>query len=163
MAQKQRLFTGFDVALVAVVLLAAFAWFFILNRPAEVAETAFEGSHARYFIEVPNLTPEQVATVSVGARIQEGSRHVPMGQVVHIETRPFTVRLEDDETQTITWGEVEGRVSMILTVETEVHVTDRDILAEGQLVLKGGESIGFTGPGFAFAQAIVLGWARGEQ
>ena len=161
MAQKKRFITGFDVAVVAFVLLAAFAWFFILNRPAEVAP-AFETSQVNYFIEVANLTPEQVAAVSVGDHLQEGGQHVAMGRVVSIETVPHMVSLMNDETQTIHWAEVEGRVNMILTVETEVRVTERDILAEGQLSLKGGQLISFTGPGYGFTHAIVLGWERGE-
>jgi len=159
--RKRRLFSGFDVAVVALVLVAAFAWFFVLNRAPEV-EAAFEGSQARYFIEVTNLTPEQVANVHVGDWLQEGSRHIPIGRVAAVETRPHVVRVEDDATQTISWVEAPGRVAMILTVETEVRETDRDIWAEGQYPIKGGEVFSFTGPGFAFTQAIVLGWERGE-
>jgi len=161
MQERKRLFSGFDVAVVGFVLLAAFAWFFILNRAPEV-EPAFEGSQARYFIEVTNLTPEQVANVNVGDWLQEGSRHVPIGRVADIQTRPHLVRVEDDEARTISWVESPGRLAMILTVETEVRETDRDILAEGQYAIKGGEVFSFTGPGFGFTQAIVLGWERGE-
>ena len=160
MQERKRLFSWFDIAVVAVVLLAAFAWFFVINRAPDVAPT-FEGSQAVFYVEVTNLTPEQVASVQVGDWLQEGSQHIPIGRVADIETRPHVVRVEDAATQTISWEEVEDRLAMILTVETEVVETERDILAEGQFAIKGGLLFSFTGPGYGFTQAVVLGWARG--
>ena len=161
MEKRKRLLSGFDIALVAVVLLGALAWFFVINRTPQVEGPVFEGSRAIYRIEVMDLTAEQAAAVQVGDRLQEGSRHVPIGEVIAIEIRPNQVRVDHDETQTIRWEDVEDRYVLLLTVETEVQVTERDILAEGQHPLKGGSGLHFTGPGFAFTRATILTIERG--
>ena len=157
--EKKRRFSAFDIALVGLVIVAALAWFFVINRAPEV-ESRFEGSLVIYYVEVANLTPEQAAKVAVGDSLQEGSRHIPIGRVVQVETRPHRVRVDDEESRTIHWDEVEGRVTMTLAVETEVVETPQDVLAEGQFPIKGGLALNFTGPGFAFAQGIILGLQR---
>jgi len=157
--RKKRLFNGFDVAVVLLVLGAAFVWFFVLNRAPAVEETTFD-SRARYFIEVTDLTQDQIAAVTVGSGILEGSRHIPIGQVVEVTYSPFRLRVEDEETQSFRFEEVPGRYAMLVTVETEVVETVNAILAEGTLAIRGGMPINFTGPGFAFTDAFVLGWER---
>ena len=160
--KKRRLFNGFDLAVALVVLLGAFVWFFVINRAPEVEEETFAGTRAAYFIETINLTQEQIATVQIGDRLLEGSRHVPIGYVAGIEVRPHLVRIDDDETQTIDWQVSPERYAMILRVETEVVETHNAILAEGAFAIRGGSPINFTGPGFAFTDSFVLGWERGE-
>ncbi|MCL2588748.1 MAG: DUF4330 domain-containing protein [Oscillospiraceae bacterium] len=160
MEQKRKLFSGFDIAVVALVILAALAWFFVINR-APAVEPQFEGGVVHYYMEVPNLTPTQAEAVQIGDALQHGARHIPIGRVVDVEIRPHLARVDDSETQTIHWQEVEGRVTLILTVATEVTETDRDVMAEGQFPIKGGVILPFTGPGFAFAQGIILGLQRG--
>lgn len=160
--RKKRLFNGFDAAVVLLVLAAAFVWFFVLNRAPEVEETSFDG-RAVYFIEVADLTPGQIAAVEIGAAVQEGARHLPIGHVVDINTRPHELRVEDEETQTISWDIVPGRYTMVLSIETEVVERANAILAEGEFAIRGGSPISFTGPGFAFTHAFVLGWERGDK
>jgi len=160
MEQKRRLFSGFDVAVVLLVLLGVFAWLFVINRAPQVEEPTFDG-YATFYIEVANLWPDRVEVVQIGDRLLEGAQHRPIGRVVNIETRPHEVWMEDEETQTIRWEPVEGRVVMVLTVETEVRETDRDVLAEGEVPIKGGATIHFTGPGYAFSSGIILGLERG--
>jgi len=157
--RKRRLFNGFDVAVVLLVLGAAFLWFFVINRAPAVEETSFDG-RGQYFIEVTNLTPDQIAAVEVGAALLEGSRHIPIGQVVAVTYSPFTLRVEDETDQSFRFEEVPGRYAMILTVETEVVETAGTLLAEGNFAIRGGQQINFTGPGFGFADAFVLGWER---
>ena len=157
--RKRRLFNGFDVAVVLVVLAAAFVWFFVLNRAPEVEETSFDGT-ATYFIEVTNITPEQIAAVEIGDAVREGAQHRPIGRVVSIETRPHETSVQDEETQTLSFQVVPGRYAMILRVETEVVETASAILAEGEFAIRGGMPLSFTGPGFAFTGAFVLGWER---
>ena len=158
--RKKRLWSGFDVAVVLLVLGAAFVWFFVLNRAPEVEETSFDG-RAVYFVEVVDLTREQIEAVEIGAWVQEGTRHLPIGHVVAIDYRPHELRVEDEETQTISWDIVPGRYAMILSIETEVVERTNAILAEGEFAIRGGSSISFTGPGFAFTSATILGWERG--
>ena len=161
MQEKKRLFSGFDIAVVAIVVLAALAWFFVINREATVEVPTFDG-RTTYYLEVMNLTSEQVALVSVGDALQENVRHMPIGTVIAIETMPQLMRVDDDETQTIRWEEAENRYTMILTVETEVRETAQEILAEGQVAIRGGQHpVHFAGPGYAFAFATILALARG--
>jgi len=163
MAEKRkRLFNGFDVAIVLLVIAAAFVWFFVINRAPEVEEASFDGK-AIYFIEVPDLTLLQIAAVEIGDAVLEGARHLPIGHVAAVERRPHELRVDCEETQTISWDIVPGRYTMVVTVETEVVETPSAILAEGEFAIRGGAPISFTGPGFAFTNAWVLGWERGEQ
>ena len=160
MGKKRRPFSGFDVCIVLLVLLAAGAWFWMTNRSGP-EERTFDGNRAVYYIEVNNLTIEQVEQVQVGAAIQEGSRHLPLGQVLYVDVRPFEARVDDWDSQTIRFEPVPERFTMILTVETLVEETEQDILTEGGFSIKGGRALGFTGPGFAFTSAIILGIERG--
>ena len=160
MEKRKRLFSGFDIAVVAVVVLGALAWFLVLGRDAPVAAPTFDG-RTTYYIEVMSVTAEQIALVSIGDELQDGARHIPIGRVVAIDVQPHTLRVDDNETHTVSWGVVEDRYVMILTVETEVRETSRDILAEGQFAIKGGQHpLNFTGPGYAFAAGTILALAR---
>lgn len=158
---KKRWFNGFDIGVVALVVLAVLAWFFILNRPAPPEQEVFAGTQAVFFLEVANLTPEQAQQISVGDRLIEGTRHLPVGYVQEIQWTPHEMRIDDDETQTISFVPLEGRYTLILSVVTEVVETDRDILAQGQVAIKGGQVLHITGPGYAFANGVILGWQRG--
>ena len=160
--KKRRLLNGFDIAVVLLVLTGAFLWFFVLNSTPEVEEETFAGTQAVYFLETVSLTEEQIASVQIGDRLLDGARHVPIGYVVGIEVRPHQVRIEDNESQTISFQVVPERYAMILRVETEVEETRNAILTEGGIAIRGGQSVSFTGPGYGFTNAIVLGWERGE-
>jgi len=160
---KKRVWSYFDLAVIALLLLGAFTWMFVLNRPVEVQDTFIEGNQARYFIEVGNITIEQVQAVSPGDFIQEGARHLPLGRVVAVEYHVHEIRVEDEDTETILLAPSPTRFTMILTVETEVVELEHAILAEGQFAIRGGLPISFTGPGFAFTSAFVLGWDRGDR
>ena len=159
MQQRKRAFSGFDVVVVLMVLLGVFAWFFVLNRAPQIEET-FEGSRAVFYLEVSNQRRDRVDVVQINDRLLEGTQNLPIGRVIDIEIRPQEVRVDHDETQTIWWEEVEDRYVMILTIETEVRETDREVLAEGEFVIKGGSTIHFTGPGYAFSHGIILGLER---
>jgi len=159
--KKRRLFNGFDVAVVLLIALGAFLWFFVINNTPVVETETFAGDTAIYFIEVPEITPEQADAVQIGDNLLEGAQHIPIGRVVGIEISPFELRVECEETQTIRFDDVPTRVTMIISVETQVVETERDIFAEGQYSVKGGARIVFTGPGYAFGNAFVLGWERG--
>jgi len=162
MEQKRRQFNWFDAALVLLVAAAAFVWLFVWNRPATVEDETFSGSQVMYLIEVNNLTAEQIAKVEIGAALQEGSRHLPIGRVATMGYSPFLVRVDDHETQTITWEPVPNRYSMTIVVQTYVVETPDAILAEGTHPIRGGASISFTGPGFGFSGGVILGLLRGE-
>jgi len=160
MEKKKRLFSVFDVAVVLFVILAALVWVLILGRTPEV-ETTFAGSQARYFLEVQNLTALQAAEPQEGDLLQEGTRHLPIGQIVSVEISPHELRVDDHEAQTIQWEDAPNRYTIVITVETEVVETDGDILAKGEVAIKGGGLIHITGPGYAFANVVVLGLERG--
>jgi len=159
--RRKRLFNGFDVAIVLLVIAAVFVWFFVLNRAPEVEDASFDGK-AVYFVEVTDLTPWQIAAVEIGDAVSEGARHLPIGRVVAVEYRPHELRVECEETRTISWDIVPGRYAMVVSIETEVVETVSAILAEGEFAIRGGSPLSFTGPGFAFTHAFVLGWERGE-
>jgi len=162
MEQKKRRFNWFDIAVVAVVLLGVSAWFFLNRAPAQVTDASFEEGLAIYYIEVANLTPAQVRQVRVGDSLRDAGRNIPIGEVVRIETGPYLVSVTDTETRTVRWEPVEGRLTMTLTIEAEIDVTETDILVEGQFSVKGGHIFSFSGPGYGFASAAILGLERGE-
>jgi len=160
--QKRRRFNWFDGVVVLLVLGAAFLWFFVINRTEAVDET-FAGNRAVYYVEVTNLLDHQTEQVQVGDTLQEGSQHLPIGRVVAVEIEPFELRVGDDYNQIISWQPVEERYTMVITVETQVDETPTAIMAEGEVVIRGGATLHFTGPGYAFSDAVILGWAdRGE-
>lgn len=163
MEQKRRRFNWFDGLVVLLVLGAAFLWFFVINRTETVEEATFQGNTAMYFVEVTNLTEDQISQVQKGVMIRDAAQHLPMGRVWDIEVEPFTMRASDDESQVISWQPVEGRYTMTLTIETQVEETPAAIFAEGESIVRGGATLHFTGPGFAFSNGTILGWAeRGE-
>lgn len=158
--KKKRLLNGFDLALIALVLIAALGWFFLTNRTEAVEETHFTGDTAWFYLEVPNLNAWQASLVSVGDQLQENTRHVPLGEVYALEVRPQETRVDNHETQTISLEEIPDRYTLIITVQTNVEVTERELLAEGQVVVRGGSTIHIGGPGYAFGHCIILGWSR---
>ncbi|MCL2843127.1 MAG: DUF4330 domain-containing protein [Oscillospiraceae bacterium] len=163
MEQKRRRFNWFDGLVVLLVLGAAFLWFFVINRTEAVEEATFAGDRAMYYVEVTNLTGYQAAQVEIGDALRDAAQHLPIGRVVEIDIRPFEIRTSDDQNQVILWQTVEDRYTMILTVETEVEETPAAIYAEGEVIIRGGTTLHFTGPGFAFSGGTILGWSeRGE-
>ena len=159
MEKKRRPFSGFDVVVVALVVLAAGVWIWNSNRGVE-EESAFYGDHAIYHIEVRELTREQAGQIQVGDLLQEGSRHLAIGQVISVSILPFETRVEDWETQTVFFDEVPERYTVIITMETLVEETDRAVLTEGGFAIRGGSSLNFTGPGYAFSGATILSIER---
>jgi len=161
MEKKRRAISGFDLFLILLALLAVAGWLWITNRPSDV-EAVFYGSRATYLIELTDITQEQVDQVQVGDNLLEGARHLPIGQVVAIDVRPTEFWVPNWETQTNELQEVPDRFSMILTVETLVEEAAHEVLTEGGIVIRGGRSINFTGPGYAFAGGMILTLVRGE-
>ena len=160
MEQKKRLFSGFDLFVILLVLLEAGTWFWMTNRSAQ-EEAIFQGGRATYFIEVGNLTQEQLYPVQIGDSLLESSRHLPLGQIIDISIRPFELRVDDWETQTIRFEDVTDRYTLILTIETTVEETEQDILTEGGFAIKGGRPVSFAGPGYTFGGGVILGLDRG--
>ncbi|MCL2827943.1 MAG: DUF4330 domain-containing protein [Oscillospiraceae bacterium] len=156
MQQKKRSFSGFDIAVVVGILAAGLVWFFVSNQTPQIGGSSFTGDTITYYIEVQNLTQEQVEVVRVGDLLQEGARHLPIGEVLAISVRPHEVQVHDNEAETIVWMELPDRYAIILTVETEVTETEREVRAGGEVVLRGGSTIYFTGPGYAFSSGIIL-------
>ena len=52
---------------------------------------------------------------------------------------------------------------MILAIRTQVQVTEQNILAGGEHPIRGGATLHFTGPGYAFSNAVILTLERGEE
>ena len=160
MEKKRRLFNGFDIAIALIVLLGALVWFFVINRAPEVEAPTFADNRAVYWVEVTSLTAEQVASIQIGVNLLEGAQHIPIGRIIDIEVRPHEVRVNDNQTHTISFLPIPDRYTVVLTIETQVVETDREILAEGQHAIRGGSGLNFTGPGFAFGNGIILGLDR---
>lgn len=159
---KKRKINGFDIALILFALLfMAAAWFFLRGGSDEAPADNFEGNVAYFYVEVISLTPEQIAQVNVGDWVQDGVRRAPIGHVYHIAYQPHEMRVDNFETGEIYFETTPGYYTMIVTIRTTVRVTDRDILAEGQFPIKGGATLHFIGPGFAFSDGIILGIQRG--
>ena len=159
---KKRKINGFDFFLIfALILMMVAAWFFLFHRGADDSAPTFEGNVAFYYVEVTNLAPWQLAQVSEGDWVRDGVRLAPIGHVYSIETRPHELRIDNVEAGEIYFEEVPGFYTMVLTIQTSVTVTERDILAEGQFPIKGGATLHFVGPGFAFSNGIILGIERG--
>lgn len=161
MEQKKQRINGFDIAVVAVIVLGIFAWFFLNRTPVQEVDIAFEEGVATYLIEVVNLTPEQAVQVRTGDSLHDAVRNIPIGEVIDVEIRPYMISVMERETKSIRWEPVEDRVDLILTLETEVEVTEQDILIDGQFSIKGGRGLSFAGPGYAFAGAVILSLERG--
>lgn len=161
MEQKKRSFSGFDVAVVVIVIAAALVWFFVINRTPQVEGVM--GDSATYYIEVQSLTREQVNMVQKGDLLLEGSRHLPIGEVLNVAVRPHEVQIHDHEAETIMWEDFPDRYTIILTVETEVTETEQEIRAGGEVLLRGGAGINFTGPGYAFSSGVILTIHRGQE
>ncbi|MCL2368983.1 MAG: hypothetical protein FWC72_08290, partial [Oscillospiraceae bacterium] len=156
--KKRRFFSGFDVVVVSLVVLAVLAWIFVINRTPEVEPTTV-GEQGIFRLEVPQLTAEQVARVQVGDNLLEGSQHLPLGEVVEVRTEPHMLRVDNREERTINWVPWPDRYVLIITVSTSVIHTERELLAgEGQVVIRGGAGLHFTGPDYAFTHATILGW-----
>ena len=162
MEQKRRFFSGFDLCVILLVILAVGGWFWMNNRPIDEEALVFHGNPAIYYIEVNNITREQTELVQVGDNLLEGARHFPIGEVIAIEVRPFEARVEDGRNETITFQEVPERYSMVLTVQTMVEETEQEVLTEGGVLIRGGRSINFTGPGYAFVGGVILRIERGS-
>ena len=162
MEEKRRFFSGFDLCVILLVVLAVTGWLWLNNRPVDEDVLVFHGSPAIYYIEVNNITQEQASQVQVGDNLLEGARHFPIGEVIAIEVRPFEARVEDWTNETISFQVVPERYTMVLTVQTMVEETEQEVLTEGGVLIRGGRSINFTGPGYAFVGGVILRIERGS-
>jgi len=156
MERKKRAFSGLDVAVVVLVIAAALVWFFVLNRTPQMGGGSFSGDTITYYIEVQNLTREQVEAVQIGDLLQEGERHLPIGEVLAISVRPHEVQIHDHENERISWMEFPDRYAIILTVETRITETEQEVRAGGEVLLRSGTAMHFTGPGYAFIHGVIL-------
>jgi len=162
MRGENRKFNGFDVALVVIALLVAGGLWLLLSNRDEAVEDSRIGDEVVYLVEVNNLFAWQAEQVQIGDRLQEAVRHVPIGEVIDIDVRPFETRVYEDATQEITFQSVPDRYTLILTVRAEAEVTEQEVLAEGEHPIRGGMTLHFSGPGYAFSSGIILTLLRGE-
>lgn len=160
--KRKRKINAFDVCLIVLFMLVlAAGWFILFRGGGETIVTDLEGDTAIFFVEVTALTPEEKGQIEVGDWVRDGVRLFPIGYVRDITYLPHEMRIGNPETGEIYFEEVPGQYVMIVSIEANIRVTDRDILAEGQFPIKGGAPIHFVGPGFAFSNGIILGIQRG--
>lgn len=127
--RKYKIFNAipiFDVILVVVIALAAFAGYkiFAADKTASPIKQA-EQKTIRYTIEFENVSNEVVTTVESGQKVRDLITNVEMGSVVSFESYPYVQREMNMQTGELTQTVYQDRKSVKVIVEAIADVTER--------------------------------------
>lgn len=112
-----------------------------------------------YVVELTDLYPEMADGVRVGDRVTDNVKNYDMGIVTAVEVTPYTVTAVDEEAGIVRDAEIPGKITLILTVESETTETERGIATVSGYDLRIGTAVSCS-IGELTASGYIIGLER---
>lgn len=128
-----------DIA-VALVIAAVALTAFYLSRDDSEGTPAPTVSRS-FVVELTNLEPEMADCLAVGDEVIENERSQALGTVANVEVIPYTVYTLDQDAAVYRQSEVPGRITLRLTIETQVTETETQLVTPSGYALRVGNDV----------------------
>ena len=145
MGEKKRFRINIvDIIILAVIAAIAFGVYSFTHK-----ETAIQTKNIRYTIELTDNPVGFSENIEIGDQITDNIKNYYMGTVVEKETVPYKKLVQDKVNGVWKESEVEGRETVILTLEAPVSESGADFKVNGYYIVKAGLEVAAKGPGYA--------------
>lgn len=139
----------FDIVIIAVVLIAACALIYVWRASGKSSVPSLTSKPVHYSIELDGMLAGSAEKIKEGDTITDGKKKMIMGTVVSVSIAPATTAVKDLETGNTLRSEVPGKETATIELVCDCSANDMEILAESGYVVRVGEEVQATGPGYA--------------
>lgn len=124
MEQKQtrRRPNFFDILFILLILAVAAAAYLLSHGGGKTQQTAVVRS---YVLELENLQEGMDSYLAVGDPVTDNVKNYDIGTVTKVEVQPYTGSVLDETAGVIKQAPIEGKISLLVTIEAET-VEDAD-------------------------------------
>ncbi len=154
--KKKFNFFDFFIIAVAVLVIAGAVWFMGRNDTDAGVQNRIQ-----YVVEMQNLTEDKFASIQIGDKVLDSVGKTEIGVVTALDKVPYTVNVYNTVSGKLESVEVEGRYSLLLTVEAYADVTQEAINIGSYRVAVGRginvQSKNFVGTGYCLSVDVVEG------
>ena len=153
---------GFDIIIIAVVLVAAAAVLFVWNTFGQSGGTATNAKPVYYTIELEKMVGDTADAVKEGDTIVDSAKKYVMGTVVSVTVVPATETKTDLTTGNTVVSEIPGKKTAIIELLCDCNESDSALVATSGYVIRIGTEVQAAGPGYAGLGYIVAIDREGE-
>jgi len=157
---KKLKISVFDIIIVAVLLVAAFAVFMIL-KPKDVKVAAPDTTPMEYTVELVQVPSAAADLIQPGDAVKDSARNYDIGTVVSYEVTPFTTQSPDEETLEVKNAELGRYNNIILTIQADMLTGGGGLTTESGYQVTVGTKVYVSGPCYA-GTGYIIAVDRGE-
>ncbi len=151
--KKFNFFDFFIIAIVALILVGI-VWFMGRND----TDTGVQ-NRIQYVVEMQNLTEDKFSSIQIGDKVLDSVGKSEIGVVSAIDKVPYTVSIYNTVSGKLESVEMEGRYSLLLTIEAYADVTEEAINVGSYRVAVGKgisvQSKNYVGTGYCLSVDVV--------
>ncbi len=151
--KKFNFFDFFIIALVALVIVGA-VWFMGRNDTDTGTQNKIQ-----YVVEMQNLTEDKFSAIQIGDKVLDSVGKSDIGVISAIDKAPYTVNIYNSISGKLESVQMEGRYSLLLTIDAYADVTQEAINVGSYRVAVGKgmsmQSKHFVGTGYCLSIDVV--------
>lgn len=145
----------FDVVIIAVVIIAAGALIFVWRLSGKSSGAAIITKPIHYAIELNGMAAGTADKIKEGDIIMDSKKKFIMGTVESVSVLPATTPEKNLETGDTIQSQVPDKETALIELITEVSSSDSEIKAASGYIIRVGEEVQATGPGYAGLGYVV--------
>lgn len=143
---KIRRFNLLDIVIIILVLIAGIVGYKFLNKGES---TSVNTQKIIYQVRTQESEPVVYDKITLDTNIYDSVKNYYMGKVVSKESIPSTRDVLDEKNEKYVVAEVNDKIDIIITIEADATMTDKDIILGGGYPIKVGNSAYVKGKGYA--------------
>lgn len=160
--KKKRLRVNlFDAIIIVLVLLVAVVGYMILGGSGD--ESAASTITATYTLRLNDLPEGTSELIRPGESMKENTQNTSIGTVVSVEAIPCYVDSYDPETGKVASAALEGRETVLVTLEMEAIDSATGLTSSGGFTLRVGSLVDAASPMVASANGSIVRVERVEK
>lgn len=132
MNKRKLRFNAVDVLIILFIAAAAFVllYVFVLSDRSSDAQIG-DPAKIEYVVQIQNVDSRFAESVRRGQHVEDAITRKSIGNVIGVEPKPYEKISFDSIAGREVISEVEGRITLLVTIEADVRETDRAFLADG--------------------------------
>lgn len=151
MAKKEFKISTFDIVVVVIVLIAGLLGYRFIGQDIGKKGT----DTVLYTIELTDQLEGFSNMIEVGDTLMDNVKNFPLGTIVDVEVQPSLASAVDINVGMIREAVVEGRETVLITVEASVTHDEKEIMINDNFLIKSGIWVALRGTGFAGSGYIL--------
>lgn len=144
----------FDIIIVAVVLIAAFAVFMLL-KPKDVKVAAPTTVPTEFTVELVQVPKGAADLIEPGDAVRDSTRNYDIGTVVSHEVLPYTVQVADEENLTVKNAVMDRYDNILLTIRSNMLTGGNALTTESGYQVTVGTKVYLAGPCYAGTGYVI--------